>query len=318
MNPQLSSPTRWKLSALALAAALLALTPLTAQAGTFDDLLKAVPAEAGVVVAVDHTAMRKHVHYDGLFRLLNRQGWARPLNDLKTAKHLPGKQITHTISFRIRGAPEVLIMAGTIEVSAIEAYAKATLKKKFKRGKIDAAKWFTLSPGIAISVVDAKTALVGPVKGIKSALKALAAGKSIVSRPNFSKLRKEAAGSKAVVWSVSYISDRLRKALRKQGASDMAHVARSTMQITGTSKLHFKMVGHTENKAGAAEVAGAMNGKIDRKIYKNTLLNALVGPLVRQLSIRAKGKKVTGAMTLTTGQVAVVAKYGARVVQLLR
>jgi len=307
------------LAAASVACLLLAAAATTAQAraDVYDPLLEVVPDSASVVVGVDHQAMRKHVHYDGLFKFLNSQGFGRSFAALRGAGLEPGKQVKHTLSYRMGRTPAVLVLASNVPAKKVKAHAKKTLKKGFTQGTHKAAGWFTLSKDLIAADAGKGRLLVGPRKGVLAGLDAVG-GKNVTSKTRFTSLRKQANRGDAVVWSISFIPKAVREQLKKQGASDMAHVETSTLRITGADALSLEMVGHTTDKKGAAEVAGALNGKIDRKILKNRILNALVGHLVRQLSIKAKGKTVTGKMKLTSEQVAVVAKYGSRVIKLLR
>ncbi len=280
----------------------------------YTTLLKAVPVTASFVLAIDHQAIRSHTHHERLFKFLNSQGYARQFAALSRAGWNIRDKLEHTVSYRIGRAQAVVVFRHKGDTSRLRSHGEEALGDRFKAGKA----WFLLTPDLAVGAPGEGLVMIGPLASIKAGLAALSGGKTIVRRPRFPALRKEASAGGAVVWSVTYVPPEARKRLRDRGAADMAHIQTSTLRITGSSALRLRIIGHTADSKGADAVARALNGKIQRKIHNNRLINALVGHLVRQLTITPQRKRVVGAMTLTSEQVAVVAKYGARVITLLR
>lgn len=289
-----------------------------AAAKGFDDLLAVVPADAGTVVAVDHARLASHAHYKDILGFLGEQGWGKSLQPAMGVGEA-GKGLARSITFRV-GAGEGSVVVGAVDAAALKKHFEAKLGAAFAVGDLGGKPWFTVGKDFKALDLGGGRVAIGNLKTLGRVLAVLGGqGKAVAKKGYFSVLSKEASASDAPLWAVGYLSKRARERLDKSGAKDMAQVERATLAIRGTGDLTVSMIGHTAAPDKAQQVADGVNGKIQRKVMSNAILKALgVAALASRLTVSAKGKKVVGDMSLTEAQVGLIARYGGKIMAVLK
>jgi hypothetical protein len=302
--------------AMAMPLGLLGAQPAAAKG--FDELLAVVPAEAGTVVAVDHARLASHTHYKDILGLLGAQGWGKSLQPAMAVAEA-GKGLARSITFRAGGG-EGSVVAGAVDAAALRKHFEGKLGAVFAAGDLGGKAWFTVGKEFKALDLGGGRLAIGSLKTLGRVLAVLdGQAKGVAKKGYFSTLSQEASASNAPLWAVGYLSKRARARLDKSGAKDMAQVERATLAIRGAGDLTLSMIGHTAAPDKAQQVAAAVNSKIQRKVMSNALLKALgVAALASRLTVSAKGKKVVGDMPLTEAQVGLIARYGGKIMAVLK
>ncbi len=292
----------------------------SARAAGHDDLISAVPAQAALVVAVDHAKLSTHPHYGDIVKLLEDQGWAAGLSADPTSPLAPGKAVLRTVTFRMANDAEGAILAGKFELAAVEAHYKGALGAGFETGEVEGRRWFSIGKGMrAVDVGGGRLALVDKSVATKVAELAAGKGKAMSTRGDYKTLAKQASKGAPPVWGVVFVPSRTKKQLEAKGSDDIAQADKLTFQVVGSGDMTVGLVAHTKDEAAAQKLADGVNGKIERKILGSNALRLLgVTALAEQAKMIVKGKTAVGSVKLTTAQVGLLSRVLGKVLVALK
>jgi hypothetical protein len=283
---------------------------LAAQPAAWDEELRAVPAEAELVMGSDHAELSKAAYYKDMLRLAANQGWDGGLGVDLGCGVSPGTDVRRSLAFRVPDRTQGVVVMGALDGAKLATCFKAKLGEAFETGvEAGGGTWFSVTPKMRATELAKGMLLIAPPMLLPKALEAWRGGKpGLGGSARFKRLVEQAgAQAGAPVWVVGLVSDKKREALRKEGHVELADVQAMTVKGVGTAGMTFRMVGVTASVAEAQAVARTVRDKVDRKIGGVLL----VGPWVAsRIVVTHEGTDAVGTMAVSAGEMALLARHG--------
>lgn len=314
-----------KAAAIALGATLLAWVPGSPAWGavpSWNDMVKEVPKGAETWVAVDLHALMAHPAHGPMRAFAREHGLGPPELDQAGACLGAGKEVRRLLLARKPGGRTATLLAGEFDRDCtVSFYRRQAGPKVGKSLTHHGVPLVSLAKGRLLAFVGKDSMALGDGTFVRALI---SRGKSRTKRLRPSKrarrLLARAVEGTALAWAASMVPERVRKRLRASGQAELATIKELTWAARGTRGLRLEMVARTTSATAARTLVMYIRARIGRELERAPLLKFLgFGTMLKQdLTITADGSRVRFALALSNDQVSLLARYGGKIISLLK